>query len=195
MVNKETRKKIVNPKTGRKVLATGSVGKKIKNKPSKNVKKQSSNAKKKKISKSGQRKNTQKPKKKATTAKKNKSTSKNGMKRAPPKPKKKTTTKREKKPVKASRTQSKVNKSQHKKQTKKKTVKPSRKVQDSRNLANFINRIEGKKVMKVTKKGSVRLSAAQAFRDGTKLGTPHCYDGKCRYLREDKNKRKFWSTR
>lgn len=146
MVKKDTRKKIVNPKTGRKVLVQGSIGKKL------------------------------------TKKSKNKSQKKINDK----------TTKTNKKTTKTTQTKKPKNKTKNDKNKKR---KPTKKVQQSRNLANFINRIEGKKVMKVSKKGNVRLSAAQAFKDGAKLGTRHCYDGKCTYLRQDKNKRKFWSTR
>lgn len=125
MTKKDTRKRIINPKTGRKVLATGSVGKSITKKKTKNKRK--------------------------TLAKK--------MIRRKPKNTRKT---------------------------------PTKKTIASRKLANFINRIEGKKVMKVTSKGNIRLSAAQAFRDGAKLGSKHCYDGKCKTLKKDKNGRKFW---
>ena len=185
MVKKDTRKKIVNPRTGRKVLASGSVGTKIKKKPTKKAVK----------TKAVKTKSTVKRKTTKSTAKK-KVTKSAAKKKVTKSAAKKITKSAAKKKVTKSAPKRAKNKSQSKKkQVKKTTVKPSKKVQDSRSLANFINRIEGKKVMKVTKKGNVRLSAAQAFRDGTKLGTPHCYDGKCKYLREDKNKRRFWSTR
>ena len=47
MVKKDTRKKITNPKTGRKVFATGSVGKRIKKKSTKIVAKKKNTTKKK----------------------------------------------------------------------------------------------------------------------------------------------------
>ena len=56
MPKKDTRKRIINPKTGRKVLATGTVGKK-----SKNQRKSTTKAKKKKPTKA--KKSTTKAKK------------------------------------------------------------------------------------------------------------------------------------
>ena len=59
-------------------------------------------------------------------------------------------------------------------------------------MVNTINWLEGRKVAKLSVKGNVRLSAGQARRDGAKLGTSHCYDGKCKILKEDKNGRAYW---
>lgn len=70
----------------------------------------------------------------------------------------------------------------------------SRKVAGSRKMANFINRIEGRKVVKVSHKGNLRPSAGQAYRDGARLGSRACYDGKCKYLRLDKNGRAYWGV-
>lgn len=61
-------------------------------------------------------------------------------------------------------------------------------------MANFINRIEGRRVVKVSTRGGLRPSAAQAYRDGARLGTKTCYDGKCRRLRLDKNGRAYWGA-
>ena len=82
------------------------------------------------------------------------------------------------------------------KTTKHKTTKRrvSRKVAGSRKMANFINRIEGRKVVKVSRKGNLRPSAGQAYRDGARLGSRACYDGKCKYLRLDKNGRAYWGV-
>ena len=65
-------------------------------------------------------------------------------------------------------------------------------MQESRGMANFINRIEGRKVMKVTRQGDIRLSAGQAYRDGARIGSRHCYGGKCKTLKLDINKRAYW---
>lgn len=82
------------------------------------------------------------------------------------------------------------------KTTRRKTTKRrvSRKVAGSRKMGNFINRIEGRKVVKVSRKGNLRPSAGQAYRDGARLGSRACYDGKCKYLRLDKNGRAYWGV-
>ncbi len=143
MPKKDTRKRIINPKTGRNVLENGSIGK-----------------------------NIRKSMKKKSTKKKNKI--------------KKTTTKNTRKKTSTKNTRKKT------KTTTKTKKLPNKKIRKSRGLANLINRIEGRKVMKVSPKGNLRLSAAQAFRDGMRLGAKHCYDGKCKTLKKDKNGRKFW---
>lgn len=77
--------------------------------------------------------------------------------------------------------------------TRAKTRKPTkRQLRNSRGLAAFINHLEGRRVVKVSARGGVRPSAGQAWRDGAKVGTKVCYDGKCRRLRLDKNKRPYW---
>ncbi len=67
-----------------------------------------------------------------------------------------------------------------------------RRTNQSRALANFINHIEGRRVVKVSRKGNVRPSAGQAYRDGARVGTRACYDGTCKRLRLDKNGRAYW---
>ena len=82
------------------------------------------------------------------------------------------------------------------KTTRRKTTRRrvSRKVAGSRKMANFINHMEGRKVVKVSRKGNLRPSAGQAYRDGARLGSRACYDGKCKYLRLDKNGRAYWGV-
>tara|TARA_E500000178_G_C16331129_1_gene449016 strand:+ start:102 stop:458 length:357 start_codon:yes stop_codon:yes gene_type:complete len=62
----------------------------------------------------------------------------------------------------------------------------------SRNMVKLINRLEGRRVAKMSVKGNVRLSAGQARRDGAHWGTVHCYDGKCKVLKKDINGRAYW---
>lgn len=166
MTKKDTRKKVLNPKTGRKVLATGSIGRSMKKKPSSKAIRIVSTAKKsaKKIVSNAK----QSARKVISNAKKSARKAVLNAKKSLPKTKKRV---KNKKPV----------------------SKPSRKMLQSRNLAKHLNRIEGKKATwKVTPKGDVRLSAAQAFRDGAVLGTPHCYGGRCKVLKSDINGRKYW---
>ena len=67
-----------------------------------------------------------------------------------------------------------------------------RKHANSRNMVKFINGLVGRRATKVSVKGNVRLSAGQARRDGAQWGTVHCYDGKCKRLKEDINGRAYW---
>ena len=67
-----------------------------------------------------------------------------------------------------------------------------RKHNTSRCMVRLINGLEGRRVVKVSVKGNVRLSAGQARRDGAKWGTVHCYDGKCKQLKKDINGRAYW---
>jgi len=67
-----------------------------------------------------------------------------------------------------------------------------RQLRNSRGVAAMINRLEGRRVVKVSAKGGVRPSAGQAWRDGARVGTEVRYDGKRRRLRLDKNNRPYW---
>jgi flagellum-specific peptidoglycan hydrolase FlgJ len=104
---------------------------------------------------------------------------------------KRKTTKRKTTKRKTTRRKTTKRKTSRRKTTKRRV---SRKVAGSRKMANFINRIEGRKVVKVSRKGNLRPSAGQAYRDGARLGSRACYDGKCKYLRLDKNGRAYWGV-
>lgn len=67
-----------------------------------------------------------------------------------------------------------------------------RKHNTSRCMVRLINGLEGRRVTKVSVKGNIRLSAGQARRDGAQWGTVHCYDGKCKRLKQDINGRAYW---
>ena len=107
---------------------------------------------------------------------------------------KRKTTKRKTTKRKTTKRKTTKRKTTKRKTTKRKTTKRrvSRKVAGSRGMAYFINRIEGRKVVKVSRRGNLRPSAGQAYRDGARLGSRACYDGTCKYLRLDKNGRAYW---
>lgn len=54
------------------------------------------------------------------------------------------------------------------------------------------NLVQGEKVVKMTKKGNVRPSAAALWRRGVRLGSTVCYDGKCKELKLDRNGRPYF---
>jgi sRNA-binding protein len=84
MKRKDSRKRIVNPKTGRKVLAAGSVGKSIKKRQQSKAPKKTSNAKKKTTGKK-KPKTKKKPPRKSTAKKPpRKSTAKKPTAKKPP---------------------------------------------------------------------------------------------------------------
>ena len=144
------------------------------------------------------RRNTTKHKTTKRKTTKRKTTRRKTTRRKTTKPK---TTRRKTTKRKTTRRKTTKRKTTRRKTTKRKTTKRkytkrrvSRKVAGSRGMANFINRIEGRKVVKVSRKGNLRPSAGQAYRDGARLGSRACYDGKCKYLRLDKNGRAYWGV-
>ena len=75
-----------------------------------------------------------------------------------------------------------------------KKSRPTTKRGRSREIVKCINSIEGRKVVKISAKGNIRPSAAQAYRDGARLGSVVYYDGKHKRLRLDKNGRAYWGV-
>jgi hypothetical protein len=61
----------------------------------------------------------------------------------------------------------------------------------SKRLVRLINSLSGRRVVKVSAKGGVRPSGAQAYRDGTRLGSMACYDGTCKRLKHN-GKYAYW---
>ena len=64
-------------------------------------------------------------------------------------------------------------------------------------INNMFRKITGSRgrVAKVSARGNIRPSAAQAYRDGARIGSVACYDGQCKRLRLDKkNNRAYWGV-
>lgn len=80
-----------------------------------------------------------------------------------------------------------------KKPTKKITKSVSKKtLKNNKALVKRVNSAARETVLKVTKTGIVRPSAAADYRSGVPLGTVVCYGGSCKRLKLDRNGRPFY---